>query len=61
MPRMQITHEGPRVIIGPCPGCEMWTLEWLETERPFDTEVELILSDHLDLCTGLQEIVYNTL
>lgn len=64
MPRMK-THydrDGGFVVIGPCPGCDIWTLQYdaaLATSSSWDLSevVEGILADHLRECSGLREIV----
>ena len=70
MPRMQITkvvHDSGKsgVILGPCPGCEMWTVQYdRDVEMSFGSAaafaevIEEILADHLDECRGLQEIIF---
>jgi hypothetical protein len=66
MPRMQITKDrSAGTILGPCPGCEMWTIqydpdvmgEW-PTHDAFAAVIEDLLGEHLDECRGLQEIVF---
>lgn len=67
MPRMQITKDRQAgVILGPCPGCEMWTVQYdrtvemsYDTARDFADAIEEILADHLDECRGLQELIFD--
>lgn len=68
MPRMQ-THQGgdypaDQVILGPCPGCDLWTLQYDQpmvsasySPDEFGELVESILTAHLQECFGLREIV----
>ena len=65
MPRMQITKDRVGVVLGPCPGCEMWTVQYDHTvpsqwqsHAEFADVIEGLLWDHLAACRGLQEIVY---
>lgn len=60
MGRMPLTRVNAIVILGPCPGCFLWTLEYEQGQfRPAElTEmVESVLQDHVDECSGLEEIV----
>lgn len=65
MPRMRVTLEGPQVILGPCPGCEIWTLDYslvvaatdYASDENFAEHVEFILQEHLAECSGLRELV----
>jgi hypothetical protein len=69
MSKMQI-QPGPndRFILGPCPGCDLWTLEYgrqevidiFGTVEQFHAFVEGLLAEHLAECLGLQEIINNT-
>lgn len=68
MPRMQTHIQNGWIILGPCPGCELWTVEYdyptmvsYGSHEEFSVMVEQLLADHLAECPGLQEIVYNTL
>lgn len=68
MPRMQTHIQNGWTILGPCPGCETWTVEYdyptmtgFGTREEFVAAVEHVLQEHLAECRGLQEIVYNTL
>lgn len=52
------------VLLGPCPGCFSWQLEYshgemsqLYTVDEFEVVVEDILHAHMDECSGLKEIV----
>lgn len=63
---MQITFSPSPggAVLGPCPGCELWTLEYDMRDRSheeWNEVVEDLLREHLDECRGLQEIVYDTL
>lgn len=66
MPRMQITKDRDAgVILGPCPGCEMWTVQYdistvqsYESAVAFADVIEDLLGEHLDECWGLQEIIF---
>lgn len=61
MGRMPIEQVGQTVVLGPCPGCSCWQVEY--NTSLFTSIVELhetvegTLQDHLDECPGLQEIV----
>lgn len=53
-----------RILLGPCPGCELWTVEydlsnvwsnWKPDE--FEAVIEGLLKEHVDQCSGLREIV----
>jgi hypothetical protein len=63
--RIKTPDGGRFVVLGPCPGCFCWTLEYRDFQ--FDSIVELhetvehCLQDHLDECPGLQEIVRSML
>jgi hypothetical protein len=67
MPKMPITKSPEpslrhTVILGPCPGCYAWTLQYDMSRILVDgidlvTEVEQALQEHLAECAGLQEIV----
>lgn len=58
---------GSFTVIGPCPGCSIWTLEYEHTligmdsawqsVQDFRDAIEGVLEEHLDECSGLQEIV----
>lgn len=67
MPRMPVTKYPQldasmkgTVILGPCPGCYSWTVEY-RTDQPGLQElawtIEAMLQEHLAECPGLQEIV----
>lgn len=54
-------------VLGPCPGCESWTLEYprdVMMEWPtYDAwvdAVEGILQEHMTECSGLREIMFDT-
>lgn len=69
MPRFPINRriEGlprTRVILGPCPGCDLWTVDydigqvfavWEPDE--FQFVVEGLLRGHAKECSGLREII----
>jgi len=62
---MQIYKDKTGVTLGPCPGCEMWTVQYDRVVEAsylsavaFADVIENILADHLDECRGLQEIVF---
>lgn len=69
MPRFPINRriEGlprTRIVLGPCPGCDLWTVEYDIGEvfaawepHEFSMVVEQILRDHAGDCSGLQEII----
>lgn len=63
MPRMpaQRLPATDLVILGPCPGCSVWTLEYDSEVRAsyddFELAVESLLQDHLDACPGLRELL----
>lgn len=68
MPKMDV-HRDPedflagQTIIGPCPGCYLWTLQFGTFEFPpaeLSEIVEALLQEHLSECSGLREIVDNT-
>lgn len=53
-----------RLVLGPCPGCQLWTVEydlgnvwsnWGPEE--FEAVVENLLREHADECPGLREII----
>lgn len=54
-----------RIILGPCPGCDLWTIEYRmsmigpEGFAPWDLEaaIEAALYEHMLECSGLQEVV----
>ena len=67
MPKMNVRRDPDGLygdtIIGPCPGCDLWTIQltrsgWTTSE--LNETVESMLQDHLLECAGLQEIVANT-
>ena len=63
MPVERIRSEGI-VVLGPCPGCFIWTLEYAYDDHPTEgllTAVERCLEEHLEECPGLQEIVRSML
>lgn len=63
MPRMPIHREPWHqdfIVLGPCPGCYLWTLEYQRFLLPPEELIEIVedaLQDHLEECPGLQEIV----
>lgn len=67
MPRMPITRKpepgmASTVILGPCPGCYSWTIEYDLAIVHRDginlpETVEALLQEHLLECSGMQEIV----
>lgn len=52
---------GQTVVVGPCPGCFCWQVEYDTALFTSITElhetVESVLQEHLEECSGLQEIV----
>jgi hypothetical protein len=58
-------NDGKSTVLGPCPGCTIWTLEYphiiVTTDwwhySDFAEDVETILREHVAECAGLQEIL----
>jgi hypothetical protein len=58
-------HLKNQVILGPCPGCFAWTLQYdkfqilevFDSVQDFHDYVEDLLQKHLAECSGLREIV----
>lgn len=68
MSTFDVTRIGPVdtgefVVLGPCPGCWLWTVEYpreVATQylpQEWNDEVERLLQEHLAECAGLREIV----
>lgn len=67
MPRMPVTRSPEEwmrntVILGPCPGCYIWTIEYHTKEIAVSGidlhyAVESLLQEHLQECPGMREIV----
>ena len=67
MSRMGVVHHKERfadVTLGPCPGCELWQLDYTyevaaqwQTPSLWHEAVEQILAEHLQECPHLQAII----
>lgn len=65
MPRMKTHYDRINgfVVLGPCPGCDIWTLQYdtslanTYSLPEFSALIEELLLGHLQECSGLREIV----
>lgn len=54
-----------RIVLGPCPGCDLWTIEYRMgqigpeglTPEELNDVIEGALREHLETCLGLQEVL----
>jgi hypothetical protein len=66
MGTLRLHEPGYEVVIGPCPGCQSWQVDYthevaaqfgepsVESTQPFADVVEDILAEHLAECPHLQ-------
>lgn len=59
----ELVPETAFTVLGPCPGCWVWTLEyWREdvavwSQFEFNQVIEDLLAEHLQECSGLREVL----
>lgn len=63
MPVVRMSETDYEVVLGPCPGCECWQVDYTQDVaaamglEPFREAVEFLLQEHLDECPHLQLVL----